>query len=399
LPTIFEPARIGRLEMKNRLVRSATHEGMADGNGAPTGEHQRLYRRLAEGGVGLIITGHAYVSPEGGSARMNGMHRDDLVPPWKELVESVHGHGAKIAVQINHLGGMASEKETGLAPVAPSAVKYPMTGETPREMTSDDVERIAADFGRAARRAREAGFDAVQLHGAHAYLASQFLTPATNRRKDEWGGSPENRFRFAGRVLAGIRAAVGADYPVLVKLSAYDLARDGGIKLEDGIAFACMAVRAGADAIEVSAGTVAGVMATVRGDVPYDAILEGVPELKERPVRRFVADKLIRRALKPLPFASCYNREAGKLVKARVGVPVILVGGMNDPAVMEEIVAQGEADFIAVCRALILDPGWPEKIRLGDRAPSKCLHCNRCMFSLGSTWVRCHYGKADAPAG
>jgi 2,4-dienoyl-CoA reductase-like NADH-dependent reductase (Old Yellow Enzyme family) len=399
LPAIFESARIKSLELKNRLVRSATHEGMADGNGAPTGEHHRLYRRLAEGGVGLIITGHAYVSSEGGSGRMNGMHRDDLVPRWKELTDMVHEHGSRIAMQLNHLGGMASEKDTGLKPLAPSAVKYPMTGETPREMTGGDIDRIAGDFGRAAVRAREAGFDAVQLHAAHAYLACQFLTPSTNRRTDEWGGSRENRFRFASAALAAIRAGVGRDYPVLVKLSAYDFAREGGITLADGVEFAVMADRAGVDAIEVSAGTVAGVMATVRGDVPYDAILDGVPELKSRPVRRFMADKLIRRALKPLPFVPSYNREAGKLVKARVGVPVILVGGMNDPVVMEEIVAKGEADFIAVCRALIIDPGWPEKIRSGDTTPSKCLHCNRCMFSLGSTSVRCHYGKAGAPAG
>ena len=194
MPSPFDPAAIGRLELANRFVRSATWEGMCDEKGAPGERLTSLYESLAEGGVGLIVTGYAYVH-EGGRQLPNGlgMHSDALIAPLMELTGRVHAKGGTIVAQLFHGGGQANRKSSGLSPIAPSAVSLPQYPEVPVEMTREDIRHLVASFGRAAGRAKKAGFDGVQLHGAHGYLVSQFLSPQANRRSDEYGGSIVNR--------------------------------------------------------------------------------------------------------------------------------------------------------------------------------------------------------------
>ena len=210
MSVLFEKTKINGMELKNRLVRSATHEAMADDEGFPTDRIFKLYERLAKGGVGLITTGYTYVSRDGKFKAMLGIDTDKHIPKYRELVNQVHQNGAKIAMQINHCGRQTVKEMTGTQPIAPSAVFDKSLFVMPREMTEADIERVIEAFAQAARRVKESGFDAVQLHGAHGYLISQFLCPHTNRREDKWGGSIENRMRFITEMIfprPGVREA------------------------------------------------------------------------------------------------------------------------------------------------------------------------------------------------
>jgi len=366
---------------------------MADDHGVPDERYFELYRKLAAGGVGLIITGHAYVSRDGKMPKMAGMDRDDLIPRYRELTELVHGLGGRIAMQLNHGGSEAAVREPGIVPFAPSPARSLLTGLKSREMTEDEIGRVARDFGAAARRAREAGFDAVQVHAAHAYLICQFLTSASNHRSDRWGGPLENRLRFLRLVHDEVRRAVGADFPVLIKMSLYDLRGCRGLSLEEGVEMAVAAAGMGFDAIETSCGTPAERLSIVRGGLPIRAALEADERTRDKPVNRAAVAGL---AASPVAFSEGYNRGAARALKSRVSVPVIVVGGNVNPVAMEDILRSGDADFVSMCRALILNPDWPNRLAAGSREPVKCLHCNHCIFFTGSTYTRCHYGRTLA---
>lgn len=352
MPSPFDTAAIGRLELANRFVRSATWEGMCDEKGAPGERLASLYESLAEGGVGLIVTGYAYVH-EGGRQLPNGlgMHSDALIAPLMDLTGRVHAKGGRIAAQLFHGGGQANRKSSGLSPIAPSAVSLPQYPEVPVEMTREDIRHLVASFGRAAGRAKKAGFDGVQLHGAHGYLVSQFLSPQANRRSDEYGGAIVNRLRFMVEVARAVRSAVGGEYPVWVKLNGDDFL-PGGFSLEDAVEAARTLEREGIDAIEVSGGT---------------------PASGERTPARARIDSTEKEA---------YHRGLARAVKRAVGIPVGLVGGLRSPSVMEEIYRAGDADFFSMARPLIREPGLVNRWASGDRTRAACISCNGC-FSAG----------------
>ena len=392
---LFEKTNIRGMELKNRLVRSATHEGMADDNGFPTQDLFKLYERLAKGGVGLIITGYALVSRDGKSPflGMQGIDRDEHIPKYRELVDHVHQNGAKIAMQIVHCGRQTTKEAIGMDPLAPSPVKDKSLFVMPREMTDEDIKRIIEAFAQACRRARESGFDAVQIHGAHGFLINQFLCPHTNRRKDQWGGSIENRMRFLKELYYRCRQEVGDDYPILIKINAHDNMKKG-LKLEESVVMAEMMAGMGFDGIEVSCGIGEDGMSTFRGDVPVEAFLDEWPMYKNKdPLFRFVMRHFGRKMIKSPPLTQAFNRESVKAIKAKVNIPVFLVGGITDPVAMEEIVNSGDADYISLSRALITDPKFPEKIRAGNPKPSGCIHCNLCAAYLVSEPLRCYHGK------
>lgn len=393
MSSLFEKTKIKGMELKNRLVRSATHEAMADDEGFPTDRLFKLYERLSKGGVGLIITGYTYVSRDGKFKAMLGIDTDEHIPKYKELVNSVHQNGAKIAMQINHCGRQTTEEMTGTQPIAPSAVFDKSLFVMPREMTETDIERIIEAFAQSARRVKESGFDAVQLHGAHGYLISQFLCPHTNRRQDKWGGTIENRMRFVTEIYKRTRKSVGDDYPILIKISAYDHMKNG-LKPEEGIVMACKLAELGFDGIEVSCGIGEDGGSTLRGDIPFDVILDEWDIYKEKGfLFRFMMRKFGNKLMKPIPFAQGYNRETARIIKQKVNIPIFVVGGMVDPTFMEEAIQSGEADYISLCRALITDPKFPNKIKKGSREISRCIHCNLCLFYLSTRSVRCYHGK------
>lgn len=393
MSVLFENTEFKGVTLKNRLVRSATHEGMADENGFPTDNLFKLYERLAQGGVGLIITGFSYVSRDGKSHAMMGIDRDEHISKYKELVSHVHKNGAKIAMQINHCGRQTTKDMSGTQTIAPSAVKDNMLLDKPRAMTEEDIEKVIKNFGLASKRVRASNFDAVQLHGAHGYLINQFLCPHTNRRKDKWGGSIENRMRIVKRIYSACREQVGEDYPIFIKISAYDNMKNG-LKLEEGIIMAEMMADMGFDGIEVSCGIGEDGGATARGDIPIDVILEEIPSYKKsNPVFKFVLRHFGEKIVKPVPFSQSFNREAAKIIKSKVSIPIFLVGGMIDPSAMEDVIAKGDADYISLSRALINNPKFPSYIREGRREPSKCLHCNLCLFRVVMKPLRCYYGN------
>ena len=395
MPVLFEKTSIKGMELKNRLVRSATHEGMADRNGFPAQDLLRLYERLAKGGVGLIITGFAFVTPDGKSpfVGMQGIDTDDHISRYRELVQCAHENGARIAMQIAHCGRQTTREAIGTEPMGPSAVKEKSLFVKPREMTEEDIERIIDAFTQAARRVKEAGFDAVQIHAAHGYLINQFLCPHTNRRKDRWGGSLENRTRFVREIYERCRKQVGDNFPILIKINGTDNMKNG-LKIEESAVMAQMMGEMGFDGIEVSCGIMEDGFSMLRGNVPIEALLSEWPMYRNKnPLFRFIMKTFGRKIIKPPPMIQAYNRESARTIKRRVKVPVFLVGGITDPATMEEIIEKGDADYISLCRALIADPAFSEKIRSGNREPSKCIHCNLCGSYLISRPLKCYYGK------
>ena len=395
MSVLFEETAIKSMALKNRLVRSATHEGLADKNGVPTERLFNLYEKLARGGVGLIITGYAYVSRDGNSyfPGMSAIDRDELIPEYRRMVERVHDQGAKIAMQISHCGRQSTREAAGGQPLGPSAVMERAFMVTPREMTEADIERIIKAFGHAARRVRESGFDAVQVHASHGYLLSSFLSPHSNRRKDQWGGSIENRMRIVKRVYEECRKAVGDDYPVLIKFNAYDKMKKG-LKLEEGVVMAEMMADMGFDGLEVSCGTSEDGNSLVRGELHIDVILDEWDIYKKKnALFRFFMRKFGEKIMPPVPFSEGYNLEAARTVKSRVNIPVMAVGGLVRPEQMEAVVENGEADYISLSRPLIADPNFPKKIVEGSREPSRCIHCNLCVFYMPAKSLRCYYGK------
>jgi 2,4-dienoyl-CoA reductase-like NADH-dependent reductase (Old Yellow Enzyme family) len=346
-PTPFDPITIEGINIRNRFVRSATWDSTATDDGEVTDASVKIIENVARGGVGLIVTGYAYVSDHGKAAiRQFGISHDRHIEGMRRLVKATHDYGAKIAVQIAHAGMnlvlLGHTDRIGLAPSKTEAYRS-----LHRAMTSAEVDEIVRDFGAAAERAAEAGFDAVQVHGAHGYLMSQFLSPLTNRRTDKWGGSPERRRRFHVEVMRSVRRAVGEDYPVWIKIGLQDDA-DNGLQLNEGLAALRMLTAEGLSAAEISVGFGARAARVQR------------PEDDEH----------------------AYFREDSAEAKRAVNIPVTLVGGIRSLAMAEDVLRCGDADMISMSRPLIREPGLIARWQRGDTAPAKCLSCNKC-FGFG----------------
>lgn len=346
---IFDQTQINGMRLRNRLVRSATWEGMCEEDGRPTKKLARLYNELALGGVGLIITGYTFVRPEGKQlpGKM-GIHTDAFAGDMKALVNQTHDGGGSICIQLVHAGGQTDSKNAGRKPLAPSAVSLPQFPEIPEAMTIDEIHSVIKAFGDCAGRAKEYGFDAIQLHGAHGYLINQFLSPLTNIRTDEFGGTIENRCRFLMDVYRTIRKTVGPNYPVMIKLNGSDNL-EGGLTTEDAIYAAKALDREGIDAIEVSGGTPAsGDMSPVRLDINK-------------------------------PSDEAYNLSACKRIKAAVKSPVMVVGGFRSFEVVERVILE-DADYVSMSRPFIREPDLANRWQAGDRSPAHCISCNSCFL-------------------
>ena len=353
---LFEPISIKNMTLRNRFVRSATYDGCSDRNGQVTEKQIKLYTDLADGGVGLIISGIAYVHPSGQiSPFQNTIAHDASIPGLERLTRAVHDRGAKIAVQLFHAG---RESARFLEPKNERAIGPSVIPDDPffrnkyRPATTEEIRTITRAFGDAAARAKTAGFDAVQLHGAHAYLLSQFLSPYTNRREDEYGGSFENRLRFHREIYLNIREKVGDAYPVLIKTGGED-GFSGGLEFREGRAAAKRFSQWGFDALELSQG--------LRG------------KWYEETEFRTKINRVEKEA---------YFRDWSKEVKRLVNIPVMMVGGLRSIGLMETLVENGEADFISLCRPLIKEPHIINAWRSGNRARADCISCNKCYERL-----------------
>ena len=365
---LFDPAHIKQMVLRNRFVRSATYDHSAD-RGFVTETQLKLAADLAAGGVGLIITGITYTHPSG---QMNPLQSslagDEFIPGCKKLVDTVHERGAKVAVQLVHAGREHALRYKDEQALAPSAIEddpyYPGGGY--RAMTGAEIWEIIDSFGDAARRAREAGFDAVQVHGAHAYLVSQFLSPCTNRRTDEWGGSLENRLRFPREIYRNIRGKVGTDYPLLIKLGVQD-GFSGGLEFSEGKEAALQLAREGYDALEISQG------------------LRGKPW--EETEWRTKVNKLEQEA-----YFGAWAAE----VKKEVSVPVMMVGGLRTFALLDEVIEKGRADFVSLCRPFIREPDLINIWAGGNLRKARCISCNKCLEAMrNGESLHCPVEKAE----
>ena len=345
---LFETSEINGMKLANRFVRSATWEGMAADDGACTPKLIDLMINLAKGDVGLIISSHAYVSPEGQAGPWQlGVYKDELISGLTEMTKAVHDHGGKIVIQLAHAGYFANAKLTGQTPMAPSNAEG--FAKSPRkEMNADEIQGVVKAYGTAAKRAQTAGFDGVQIHCAHGYLLSQFLSPAFNQRKDEYGGDIRNRARALVEVLREIRQTVGKDYPVLVKMNCQDFI-ENGLQPEDSLQAGKMLVENGIDAIELSGGVLIGG--------------------KLNPSRMGIKSEE----------KEAYFQNEARTFKGEVNVPLILVGGNRSFQVAERIVNEGVADYISLCRPLIREPDLVNRWKSGDLSKAACVSDNMCF--------------------
>jgi 2,4-dienoyl-CoA reductase-like NADH-dependent reductase (Old Yellow Enzyme family)/thioredoxin reductase len=340
---IFEPITLRRMTVKNRIVMTPMGTNFGEQNGEMSFLHINYYEQRARGGTGLLIVENASVdSPQGsnGTTQLR-IDLDNYIPRLFKLCENVHKHGACIAIQLNHAGASAMASRIGMQPVSASDIPSKANGEIPRPLEKDEILHIVTKYGEAAKRAQTCGFDAVEIHAGHSYLISQFLSPTMNKRTDEFGGSPENRARFARLVIEEVRKQVGPFFPIIVRISADEFV-EGGNTLEDTLEY-LQYFEKEVDMFDVSAG--------LNGSIQYQIDANYLPD--------------------------GWRSYMAKAVKERYNKPCMTVGNIRDPQVAEDILARGDADFIGMGRGLIADPEWVNKVEFGHECDlRKCISCN-----------------------
>ena len=340
---IFEPIVINKTVFKNRMVVSAMVTNYCEENGMPNEKFIKYHQRKAEGGWGIIITEDFAISPAaGGFKRLPGLWCDEQIAPYKAFTDSIHERDGKIIAQIYHAGRETSSAVTGVNCVAPSAIKDPTMPEVPYELTKDQIIQIEDEFADCAYRAQQAGFDGVEIHGAHGYLVEQFVSPFSNHRTDEYGGTIYNRCRFALEIVHKIREKCGSDFVVFYRMSAVEYVH-GGLEIEESKVVARLLEEAGVDCLHVSQG----VYASIKAVIPVAGMMPG-----------------------------CYVNNAAEIKKA-VSIPVIAVGRINDPLIAESIIASGKADLCTMARASLADPDLPKKTKEGRY--DEIIHCIGCV--------------------
>lgn len=345
---LFEQSTINGMTLSNRFVRSATWEGMAGDYGIVTHRLIETMAPLVTGGVGLIITGHSYVRPEGQATPWQlGIDNDEYIEGLQEMTEAAHAQGGTIVMQLSHAGTLAPERLIGQAPFAVSDFEG-LAKSSRKEITVQDIQEIVNAFAEAAGRAKSAGFDGVQIHSAHGYLLNQFLSPIYNRRRDDYGGDIQNRSRIHREVYHAIRQTVGDDYPILLKINCRDFA-ERGLSLEDSLQVSIMLADAGLDAIELSGGLFTG--------------------------GKFAPSRLAINSEEE----EAYFRDECRVFKKNVTVPLILVGGVRSFEVAERLVIDGVTDYISMSRPLIREPDLINRWKSGDRRKARCISDNKCF--------------------
>lgn len=340
---IFSPMTIRHMTVKNRIVMMPMGTNFGEQNGEMSFLHINYYEQRAKGGTGLLIVENASVdSPQGsnGTTQLR-IDSDNYIPRLYKLCENVHKHGACIAIQINHAGASAMSSRIGMQPVSASDVPSKEGGEIPRPLTKEEILNIVRKYAEAARRAQICGFDAVEIHAGHSYLISQFLSPIYNKRTDEFGGSAENRTRFARMILEAVRKQVGPHFPIFLRISADEL-MEGGNTLEDTLAYLeCLEKEV--DVFDVSCG--------LNGSIQYQIDANYLPD--------------------------GWRSYMARAVKEKFGKPCIAVGNIRHPQIAEEILAKGDADFIGMGRGLIAEPEWVNKVEYGNEGDLRsCISCN-----------------------
>lgn len=343
-PHIFSPLKIKTMEIKNRFVIPPMGTNYANEDGTVSQSLIDYWTVRARGGWGLLIVEITAVEPQGKAIPYQlGLWDDSFIEGFKKLTDCAHRYGARIAVQLHHAGRQTSSEISGSQPVAPSAIKCPVCGETPRELSVDEIYALIEKFGHAARRAREAGFDAVEVHGAHGYLVAQFMSKHTNKRVDEFGGSFHNRMKFPVEIIKSIREKVGDDFPLLFRISADEML-PGGREIEESKAAAAVLEEAGVDLLDISVGAY--------GSMQY--------------------------IVAPADIAEGYQLSLAAAIKESISIPTIAVGRINNPYLAENAIKTNKADLIAWGRQSLTDPELPNKVAAGKLEEiAFCISCNQ----------------------
>jgi 2,4-dienoyl-CoA reductase-like NADH-dependent reductase (Old Yellow Enzyme family) len=386
---VFSPARLGGLTLRNRVIKTATYEGMCPG-GVPSPALVKHHRDLAAGGVGMTTVAYCAVSPNGRTFSEQMYMHPGVVPPLRELTDAVRAEGAATSLQLGHCGYFSKNQELTLPrPLGPSVTinEYGLMSGMPfgAAMTEADIEATIGEFGAAAGLAVEAGFDAVELHLGHGYLLSQFLSPAVNRRRDRFGGSLENRLRFPLAVVKRVREVVGDGFPILAKTNLRDGFK-GGLELEESIGVARALETGGIDAVVLSGGfTSRSPFYLFRGERPLAEMIE----VEKSRLQKLTLRVFGRMVIKEYPFEEMFFLDDARAVREAVKVPLVLLGGIVSLANMEAAMAEG-FDYVAMGRALINDPGLIGKLERGEASRSACVPCNKCVAEMDRPGgVRC----------
>ncbi len=391
---IFTPCEIGPITLRNRVIRSAAFENMAYGN-RPSDDLFNYHMAVARGGVGMTTVAYAAVNQSGLSFDGQLWMREEIVPELKRLTDSVHSYGAKASIQLGHCGNMTHRATCGCKPVGASGGFNLYSPTFHRKLKKDEIYGLVKDFGKAVNLAREAGFDCVEIHAGHGYLISQFLSPYTNRRHDEFGGSLENRMRFMRLVIEEVMRAAGDDMAVVVKVNMHDGFRRG-MQREECIKVAQELERLGVHALVLTAGFVSKApMEVMRGAMPLKTLRYYMDVKKFWWLKAGLA--LGGRMVIPTrPFSEGYFLEDAKEFRAALKMPLIYVGGMVSKEKMEEVLGSG---FVALqmARALVNDTDFVNKLQSGEVTRSECKHSNYCIGRMYTLEMKCHHCVENMP--
>jgi 2,4-dienoyl-CoA reductase-like NADH-dependent reductase (Old Yellow Enzyme family) len=380
---VFTPAKIGNLELRNRTIRSGCFEGMC-WHATPGDALIEHHRKVAAGGIGMTTVSYCAVSKDGAAFGHEMWMREEIIPVLKRLTDAVHQEGAAASIQLGHCGFFANRSVIDKTPLGPSRKFCLFRFSLCRAMIEEDIERVREDFGKAARMAIAAGFDAIEIHAGHGYLLSQFLSPWTNHRHDQYGGSLENRLRFPASIIKQVREAAGADYPILVKMNCEDGFK-GGLNIDEAVQAAKSFEEAGASVLVPSCGFTARTsFYMMRGNVP---IMDYVKSEKNLVMKMGMA-LFGRFMVKEFPYKELFLFEQAKRIKDAVKIPVACIGGICSLDDMDKAMKEG-FEFVQIGRATIRDPDMIKKMQSGEITGVDCDHCNRCVAAMAATGVTC----------
>lgn len=381
-PDVLAPAQLGPLKLRNRVIKAATYEGLSH-KSLVTKDLVDFHVAYAKGGVGMTTVAYCAVAKEGRTDRHQIHWTDEAMPGLRALTDAVHAEGAAVSAQIGHGGPVANPKGNGAPALSPSKHFHATTLSWAQEATLADIRRVTEAHAEAARRAVDAGFDAVEVHLGHNYLASSFLSPKVNHRTDAYGGSLANRARFAREIMRAVHDAVGGRIAVIAKMNMDD-GVPGGFWLDEAIPVTQWLEQDGTvDALEMTAGSsLLNPMYLFKGDAPLDDFSAIMPQ----PIKLGV--KLVgKRFLRSYPYRDGYLLEDARQIRAAVKLPMILLGGITTKPVMDRAMREG-FEFVAMARALLREPDLINRLSRDDTTPSLCIHCNKCM-PTNFTGTRC----------
>ena len=381
---VFTPFRLGPLELRNRIVKCGTNEGMSRG-GLMTDALLAWHREFAAGGVAMTTLAYCSVSAEGRTFRDQIWMRDEALSGLRRFTDTIHAEGARAAIQLGHAGWFATPGVIRTKPLGPSRTFSPRGMCFSRAASEADLDRLEQEFAAAARLAVDAGFDGIEVHIGHGYLLAQFLSPYNNRRRDGYGGSIENRARFPRRVLRAVREAVGGRAAIWAKLNMEDGFK-GGMTLDEGVQVGRWIEADGSvDALQLTGGhTTRSPFFLMRGDVPLRGMIENEKSAAARFGMRLFGPFLIR----PFPFEEAFFRSSALRFRAALRLPLMLLGGITRLDTMERAIGEG-FELLAMGRALIRDPDLPHRMQAGELTASRCIPCNLCVVEMERGATRC----------